>query len=422
MSGAIGKGATSLKKDTAQPSLIPQVGFKNTQFMHSASAGDTTIDLQALNVPAIATANGFVQPSGSDLAATNILQFKQNIRLESSVRTMTQFVDYVISGPQTIKLIVAAVEGEIFTGTISANPRSGSTILDASATPVTGVLPAGQTDFSTGPYAVGKNPGAQHGAFMVVVDNQIAYRNFGNEATGVGDYYELAGIIRFNTTDTVDRNVSLIPIGAIVEQPDGSQLAMVEAVNSKIDAVIPTVAALAGVPESNFGITPTNADLKAFGDLALDSKQRLDAIIEATANALGLVRKNKKQRKLLTSDVTSDGSVSDLQFNNLVVGKEYRVGGSVLFQKASGGGDNIDLQFAADSGSSIRYGQVTGQVDVGQVYRISPNIVFTATSTTMYCVAASIDAGSSIGGANNTAETYITLEELNNTEPTTDFT
>lgn len=416
MSGAIGKGATSLKKDTSKESLVPQVGFKNLQFMHSASAGDTAINLQALNTPALATANGFLQPSASDLAATNILQFKQNVELKSSLRNMVQFIDYVISGPQLIKLVVPAEEGEIFTGTINAAPRSGVTLLDASATPVTGMLAAGQTDFSTGPYEVGKNPSAQHGAFMVLVDGQLAYRNFGNQSDGEGDYYELAGLIRFNTTDTEDRNISLIPIGAIVEKPDGSQLAMVEALNSKIDSIIPTVADLAGVDESTFGVTPSNLDLKAFGDRVLSIEQAL----ETKEDEFSI----PTQTKILSGNITAtDLDIVEMKWNNLEIGKTYRLtlSGRFVFQ----GNNSSELRYIHDGNPIIRLeSNGTGGTSSGVgVQHLSNSVVFTATEDTITLqTAGTITANDRIEGNGTLAETYSQLEELPNHETTTKWT
>lgn len=392
MSGAIGKGATSLKKDTDQPSLIPQVGFKSLRFMHSATAGDKTIDLQALTTPTAATANGFVQPSASDLAATNIFEFKNNLELKSSLRTMTQFIDYVITGAQTIALTVEAQEGEIFTGVITAAPRTGSTLVDASATPITGTLAAGTTDFSSGPYEVGKNAGAQHGSHMIYADGQLMYRNFGNQPDGEGDYYELAGIIRFNNTDPNDRDISMIPIGAIVEQPDGSQIAAVEAVNSKIDAVIPTVAALAGVPESDFGITPTNADLKAFGDGQLQNTQNIDLaesrldtleaeglVVEADDSAFTLIGGTTNQFQDLASIVLTPG--------------EWDIEGIVGFDESGGAATQIvSAAIASTPGNTtdgggpkyVTIARFVGAVGDTQSLYIPTRKVVVETNTTFY--------------------------------------
>jgi len=172
--------------------------------------------------------------------------------------------DYRITGAQTIVLEVAAAEGEIFTGVMMAFPVSGNTIVDANTDPISVVLPAGQTDISIGTYDVGKNTNAQHGQYTVHEDGQLVYRNFGNQSDGEGSYYELDGIIRFNTTSTEDRNISLIPTAAIVHAPDNSLLQKIQTVSGKVDSMIPTLAAEAGVPESTFGGV-SDPDIKAHG-------------------------------------------------------------------------------------------------------------------------------------------------------------
>jgi hypothetical protein len=249
--------------------------------MHKATEAQTLIQLSALTTPTEATVNGFVQPSVSDLLKTNIYEFKENVELRSSIRgPLEQFLAYVITGPSTIKLLFEAEENEIFTGLIDLSARTGQTLVDAEPLVSTGSLLAGETDFNVGtPFKVGMFPNAQHGAVMVYLDNQLVYRNSGNNPPGDGvdgEYYEvhagggLGTIIRFNTPDLVnDRNVSIVSIGSLVERPNGSLVALVEALQGQIDAIVPTVAELAGVDETDFQATPNNVDLKAFGDRVL---------------------------------------------------------------------------------------------------------------------------------------------------------
>jgi hypothetical protein len=51
--------------------------------------------------------------------------------------------------------------------------------------------------------------------------------------------------------------------------------AMIENVQGQIDQIVPTVAALAGVPEANFQISPNSVDLKQFGDKVMAQEELL---------------------------------------------------------------------------------------------------------------------------------------------------
>lgn len=282
MSGIRGKGTVSVKKKKDALSRLASTGYKNLEFMHEASAGDTIINLQSLSAPAQAVANGFAQPNAVDLAKVDLRYYKSNLILRSTLGSLTPFIDYKISGAQTIELLREAEDGEIFIGTLQTVARTGQTLVDAAPLVVTGTLPAGQTDFSVGPYEVNKFPGQDHGSVLVIEDGQIVYRNDGNQEASLavsGDYQEVSNIIRFNTTSPDDRQISVVSIGALVNRPQESFDAVAEALQGQIDAIVPTLAALAGVPETDFQATPNNTDLKAFGDAFLALKASYDSLV-----------------------------------------------------------------------------------------------------------------------------------------------
>lgn len=289
MSGITGKNTSTAfrKKDVAESRLL-SIGFKKIRFMHKAAEGDTLIQLASLTTPTEATANGFVQPSVSDLTKTDIYLYKENVELESTIRgKLTQFLSYVITGPSTIKLLFEAEENEIFTGIIDLSARTAQTLVDAEPLVSTGSLAAGDTDYNVGtPFKVGMFPAAQHGSVMVFLDNQLVYRNSGNNPPGPGvdgEYYEvhagggLGTIIRFNTPDLVnDRNVTVVSVGSLVERPNGSQLALVEALQGQVTTLREYVQALVGEEVTVPVSAPTNVDLKAFGDDVFTLKKILD--------------------------------------------------------------------------------------------------------------------------------------------------
>lgn len=281
MAGVTGKGSLSYKKLDVSQSKVPALGFKKTVFAHKATALQTVISLTGLTTPTEMTANGFVQPGLAELTSSDIRQFKENLTLKSSLRgDLHQFLSYIVTGATTIKLLFNAEEGEIFTGVFDANPRTFTSAADAIPLVVTGTLLAGTTDFNVGTaFRAGAYIGMQHGEVMVLANGVLMYRNTGNNPPGVGvtgDYYEvpagggLAVIVRFNEANPVlDRNISVLSVGSLIQAPNGSEVAMIESVQGQIDAMVPTLAALAGVAESVFQAAPNNVNLKAFGDSVL---------------------------------------------------------------------------------------------------------------------------------------------------------
>lgn len=274
-----GKGTKSVRKSQQGNEIIPSVGFLNTVAKHKATLGQTVISLGSLTTPPEATALGFVQPSGGTLSSMDLQRYKNNVRVQSTVRgLMDQPLDYRITGSSQITLNVAAFEDEIFTISVDSRPQTAINLVAAQPKVQSYTLPVGQTDIPAGVYTVNKNPGEDVGEFMVVVDRQLMYRNTGNGTSG-GDYQELSGIIRLNDADLVNqRKVTMIWVGALLDNPQDSQLALIQTLQGQIDAMIPTLAAVAGVSESTFQSAPNDPDLLAFGTQVLNHESRLAAL------------------------------------------------------------------------------------------------------------------------------------------------
>ncbi len=285
-----GKGSSYIVKKSVGQSTAINTGFRKSRFLHQASAGQTLIQLNSLVSPPSAVNYSGPTPG---LGGINLLNYQNNLTLKSSIRgDLMMNLAFVVSGSQTIKLLFEAAEGEIFEGIIDAEARTALTLADAKPLVVSGTLVAGQTDFNVGePFKVGLYPSMKHGSVRVDVDRVLMYRNDGNNPPGPGisgDYYEvhagagLGTIIRFNQPDLVnDREVTVTSIGALVERPNQSMLAIAEALQGQIDAMVPTLAELADVPETNFQGTPNNVDLKSFGDRVLSLEQTTDSRLDA---------------------------------------------------------------------------------------------------------------------------------------------
>lgn len=301
MAGITGKESLSIKKLDVAQSKLSSMGFQKIRFMHKATAGDTTINLASLTVPTEATSNGFAQPNASILNSLNLSQWRENFTLESSLRgKLTEFLGFTLSGANKINLLFSAEDGEIFTGLMDYVARTGNTIVDAQPLVVSGTLTAGSTDFNVGtPFQVGLYSSAQVGAVMVFVDNQLALRNSGNSVPGAGvegDYYEvnagggLGQVIRFNQADLVnDRGIVVVSVGSLVERPNASQLALIQSLAGQVDSMIPTLAALAGVPATTFQGAPNDVNLKAFGDTVAANSASITSLQSTKQNLIETV-------------------------------------------------------------------------------------------------------------------------------------
>lgn len=120
--------------------------------------------------------------------------------------------------------------------------------------------------------------------------------------------------------------------------------------------------------------------------------------------------KTECQRKFLTADVTSDGAISDLQFNNLEIGKKYETCTRTRVACPSAV-DNVDLN-TDHNGSRIIQNTNGCSTASGIVQKRYICVKFTASSTTLTNTASSISAGNRIEGNGTLDETYATLCEL----------
>ena len=139
---------------------------------------------------------------------------------------------------------------------------------------------------------------------------------------------------------------------------------------------------------------------------------------------IGAVKeRNRVQTKILSADVTSNGTISDLTFNNLVIGKWYDVTGRfALFVNDSSADTTIQVTASHDSATVdvavFRSNDGTTTLDFAY---LAVAFKFKATATTLTFTTSSASAASYVGGSNSRSETYIQLEERNDLIETTAF-
>jgi hypothetical protein len=140
----------------------------------------------------------------------------------------------------------------------------------------------------------------------------------------------------------------------------------------------------------------------------------------ATATDTGLVFRGRYQTKILSASVTGNGSeqnVTGLTFNNLTIGKTYRVCGFIYITTGVSNAQN-EVRFFDGTSSGTRIG--TSQInpiwangftslDVGA----GVNFIYTATTTTMTTTFTAGNSGSiQLVGNNTRGRSFIQLEEI----------
>jgi hypothetical protein len=285
-----GKNTRSLRKKDIISQKNLTIGFKKTMFAHKATAGATGIDLTALSLPSEMT--GFTNPTAQELAAAQVYFYRKNLTLVSSIRgPLMDYLSYNIATSNRINFNgFTAEDGEIFIGVIDYNARNGLQVVDAAPLTSSGTLAIGATDYNVGQaFEVNKYSSSQVGAVIVFRNGAQQFRNSNNSSVTLdGNYYEvnngsgLGSIIRFNTAPaSQDDSILVVSNGLLVYNPDGSALQQIETLAGQIDAMVPTLAALAGVDETDFQAAPNNVDLKSFGDIVL---ALLDAEVPITTD------------------------------------------------------------------------------------------------------------------------------------------
>jgi hypothetical protein len=274
-----GNATISIRKKDLEGSKPIAIGFKKLVFAHQAAAGETGISLTALTTPTDMASAGFVQPTANELSSAQVLFNRKNLTIISSAKgELIDYMSYRVASNNQINWEgFTTEEDEIFVCIVDHEPMTGLQTVDASPMqPATGTLSAGTTTISVGEaFEVAKYPSRQIGDVLVMLDGQTLLRNVGNATAAPGadgDYEEvdngsgLGSDIEINVSKAFDRSYIVISNGLRVNRPDDSRDQALDSLAGQVDAMIPTLAVTAGVPESTFQAAPNNVDLKSFGD------------------------------------------------------------------------------------------------------------------------------------------------------------
>lgn len=136
----------------------------------------------------------------------------------------------------------------------------------------------------------------------------------------------------------------------------------------------------------------------------------------ATATDSGLSYQNRFQRKVLGSNITSSGAISDFTFNNLVIGRIYRLDITGRFVHTSSASNEKQGIIAITHSGSTLYGPywLVNPIQTGDAI-VQSTSTFVATSTT-------ITMSVNLVNMQLWAPSYASLTEMNDTATTTAFT
>jgi len=302
---ALGKLSISYKKSEilGQKSLF--TGINRLMFAHRATQGDSGFSLNSLNSPVEMASTGFTNPSATLLQSARLHYFKNNLTLTSSLRgSLISGLSYTVVNNNIVFLGFTAEEGEIFTGNFEFSKLGTIPFVDARPLVATGDLAANSTDFTVGEaFDLNKNPMSQVGAVLVYRNGLQQIRCIGNDLLSNGDYIEVgtgstSSLIRFKQTHVTTDQISVVSVGSLAERPQESTIQFLETLSGKVDSMVPTLSAVSGQPESNFGGV-SNVDLKTFGDTVIDHKKRISdleakllvsrAIEQGDLNPVGMI-------------------------------------------------------------------------------------------------------------------------------------
>jgi hypothetical protein len=287
MASIHGKNALSFRKtrtstgDTQSPTILQDYKFAH----ESVLGGETFIDLDALVTPTSIN-TGIINPVGGQLAAINLKNNSNSIVIISSDKgTLQQGSWQVSNSGRQINLAYETEPNEIFTVQVRTTQATAN-VVDADAFAITGTLLAGDVDIPLGQvFTLNANPTEQIGEVILTIDGVEQLRNVNNavaDPLADGNYQEVASganqtnLLRLNQSFPVDVAYSVKANGLIVNaEPNNSHTQALESLGGQLDAIIPTVADLAGVDESDFQGAPNNVDLKAFSDRVYENKDNI---------------------------------------------------------------------------------------------------------------------------------------------------
>jgi hypothetical protein len=284
---AIGQGIKSRRKQDFTGDRRIALGFKDVQFMHEATAGDTGLNLAELTLPS--DSGSFLNPNPETIRAANLSAFSPNLELyNGSGRRMALGISFEILGTQITFNNYVASAGEIFFGVIRNVPRTGADFLDGEIKQTTGFLTPGSREFNIGwNFRIGD--GSDHLGTLNIHRNRVQqYRN----VTGTdADYEEVrAGESEFGTYILFNSPGILLPGGLPelvtvesrqihIDKETGSLRSEMEAQQGIVYRLANTLHEELDIPLNDLMVpNPTQIQLSQFGDIVFQLRDEIEAL------------------------------------------------------------------------------------------------------------------------------------------------
>lgn len=415
---SIAKSGISLSKKDLTKSRIPLVASRNVTFYHKATGGELSINLLALSMPSEMPTN--VQATVAEISGAQLAINKKNLTLQSSANgVLQQGLHYVVTSSTTIQLIglytVAGAEiDEIFTGTINSAPISDLVVASAKSVDKTYTLAVGSTTLNLGrEYKVGSNPFESIGSIKVFVNGVLALR--GSDYTEVDSGNGYGTTIQFYTAPVSIPHQVAVDFG-VMAITDNNAIGSIENLGGAIKKIADDLAVVAGTSATDYyTASPSEVERRTFGDSVLSLLDRMTAEEN---------KKNKIQTKILTANVTSDGTVTELGFNNLSVGKWYEICGQIRLEGDVAGADGEVFLTFNHNGVAVgrSYIGIDDNDSLTDAFVFGFQFKFQATTTTLIASATGASAVSRIRGDSTRGSTFVQIEERNDLQNTSDFT
>ena len=406
------------KKDTGD--AVANLSSNRVVFAHEAIGGETSIDLSNLNTPAIYTSNGFPNASGSEIAAARIYFFKKRLTLVSNLNgILVQYDSFVVTSGTGIQLIGSYLPtgldaGEVIVGYIDQHEHM--VLSDNKLIRQTYIVLPGQTTVNLGmsyKVGVGLDTGSQIGALRVTRQGKTIYRTIGNVPGADGNYTEV-NADGGNGTEIILETAPAIPeiidveLGTVVPSGDLEIFSAMETLSGTVTKIAEDAALEfygEADPSRYTASTPSEVERRGFGDKVsiLEEKQKL----YNTPQTLSEYTKTKFQTKQF---------IGAISFNNLVVGRVYRISGMQSFP-LTGTGVPSDVSITI-TGAYIKTTQHL--ISIGSATEVcsfttTVSEVFTSLTTTL-------SIGLTTTNLNVSSTNSLTLEELPNHLQTTQWT
>lgn len=412
---SIAKTNISLSKKDLTKNRIPPVASRNVVFYHKATLGDLSINLLSLSMPSaeMPTAS---QATVDEISGAKLLINKKNLDLISSSKgKLIQDLDYIVIDSYTISLVgpyigVGAEPDEIFVGTINSAPISDLVVASAKSVVKTYELAIGNTILNLGrEYQVGANVNESIGSIKVYVNGILALRDVDYTEVDSGSGYGTT--IQFTAAPISLPHEIVVDFG-VMSITDNNAIGAIENLAGSIKKIADDLSVVAGTTASDYySASPSEVERRTFGDTILE----LDSKYDTTQN-LSEYTKTKWQTKFLTSTIsTSTNDISDLRFNNLSVGKTYRVTYQYHAEGIGSNDSSAYLTIRNNAQNILRARQNSNFSDRTTHLSFGGGAVFVATDTTLNVDWSEGATWSLLGGSNYTA-TWIQLEELPNHE------